>query len=239
MSLEERVRAELLAVRKTADGLCLATMATSPVICSLLGDGDLAIALSTLKLRALDMPATTSLKAALSSLGLTSSGRTHLARLEDFGSEHTYDQRQVRRYSDTGIRQLATTIATNWSTISVPTLDVTIAPASDNAVQVFVASSRYEFIDMRPLRVTLRQAEEEAELALQLEEEAQGSRLEQRTTKPIEISIQTETSLTFVWRGELWPKFALRLTGDHSQRMVSSESLGNKLMVRFIPFHTN
>lgn len=239
MSLEERVRAELLAVRKAADGLCLATMATSPVICSLLGDGDPAVALSTFKLRALDMQATTGLKAALSSLGLTSTGRTHLARLEDFGSAHTYDQRQVRRYSDTGIRQLATTIATNWATISVPTLDVTVATASDNAVQVFVVSSRHEFIDMRPLRVTLRQAEEDTELSLQLAEAAQGSRLEQRTTKPIEISIQTETSLTFVWRGELWPKFALRLTGDHSQRMVSSESLGNKLMVRFIPLRTS
>lgn len=167
MSLEERVRAELLAVRKAADGLCFATMATSPVICSLLGDGDPAVALSTFKLRALDMQATTGLKAALSSLGLISSGRTHLARLEDFGSEHTYDQRQVRRHSDAGIRQLATTIATNWSTISVPTLDVTLTTASDNTVRAFIASSRYEFIDMRPLRVPLRQAEdEETELSL-------------------------------------------------------------------------
>ncbi len=33
-----------------------------------------------------------------------------------------YGQRQVRRRSDTGIRQLAITIATNWSTVSVPTL---------------------------------------------------------------------------------------------------------------------
>ncbi len=70
---------------------------------------------------------------------------------------------------------------------------------SDNAVQALVASSRHEFIDIRPLRVTLRQPEdEETELSLVVGGEEHGSRLEQLAKKPTEISIQTETPATFV-----------------------------------------
>jgi hypothetical protein len=38
------------------------------------------------------------------------------------------------------------------------------------------------------------------------------------------------TSVTVVWRGELWPKFTVAWNGVHRDTMT--ETLGNKLMIR-------
>jgi len=51
------------------------------------------------------------------SLGYASDYDSHLGRLDDFGRDYTYDQRQARRYSDKGIEQIARHISSecNWS----------------------------------------------------------------------------------------------------------------------------
>src|SRR3954462_12996318 len=114
MGLEERVRGELLALRKTSDGATVETLGGAPVISGLLGNGDPRTAYNRLKHIVLDAEQNTAMAAAASSLGFASDRPTHLGRLEDFGAERGYDQRQVRRYSDRGVRNLAQ-LVTAWA----------------------------------------------------------------------------------------------------------------------------
>jgi hypothetical protein len=233
LTLEDKVRAELLAVRKTAHGLTVATMSVSPVICGLMGNGDPAVAYNAIKHQTLDADSDTSLMAAMSSLGLSSDRNTHLARLEDFGFEHGYDQRQVRRYSDKGIRQLARLIATNWATISVPQLDVTVVQTAGDSFGFFVQTRQQYYIEMRQLKAAVRRGDEEPEqLDLIYAQADDGLWIKRDYLEGIHLAVEAETSLTLVWAGELWPKYAVQIVGDYRRYLLVSESLGSKLMLR-------
>ncbi|KOX19050.1 hypothetical protein [Nocardiopsis sp. NRRL B-16309] len=235
MSLEEQARAELLAVRKTAAGLTVDTMAQSPVICGLLGDGDPLSAYNTLKHKVLSTDADMSMKAALASLGFTSDQQTHLGRLDEFGAEHSYEQRQVRRYSDKGVRQLAKLITTNWITEAVPCLDVAcFQVAPERFLFVTQARSQY-FVEMRPIRVVLYQGKNgPKELDLQAVERQEGI-WNHVDMDPIRLQVtDEETSLVWVWRGELWPKFAVQWCMDVQGVKTVSEGCGNKMRLRLL-----
>ena len=232
MTLEERVRAELLAIRKTADGMTVATLSASPVTCGLLGNGDPLVAYNAIKHLLLDADADTALSAAMSSLGLSSDQATHLGRLEEFGFAHHYDQRQVRRYSDKGIRQLARSIATHWATISVPQLDVTVVQTGPDTVEAFARSRHHYYIEMRPLRTTVRGNDgvpNDLDLAPTTRDD--GLWLSYQYPNGIQLAVKPETSLTLVWAGELWPKYAVQLIGPVEQLVLTTESLGSKLML--------
>lgn len=210
----------------------MAALATRPVTCGLLGNGDPAVAYNTIKHQLLAADADTALNAAMSSLGLTSGQPTHLGRLEDFGAEHHYDQRQVRRYSDRGIRQLARLIATNWATVSVPQLDVTVVQIGPQSLECHVRTAQHYYIEMRPLKATLRDGEAAPrDLDLPSAETDGGLWIRQHCAGGVQLSVVTETSLTLVWVGELWPKFAVQIVGSLVGMSVAVEALGSKLMI--------
>ncbi|MDX2974387.1 hypothetical protein [Kribbella solani] len=235
MSLEEKVRTELLALRKTRDGVTVAALAQRPVICGLLANGDPALTYSRLQHTILDSDLGLSIKAAAYSLGLLSEERSHLGRLDAFGAEHGYDQRHARRYSDRGVRELAQLIATNLAVTSVPCLDVVIVQSSDARVDVALSTKWLWFVDMQPAIVTIRRGDEPPE-PIELRwvgKTDETHRIEH--TKPVVIAVTAETSIVIVWRGELWPKFGVTWAEGRRDAQSAVETLGNKLAIRFWP----
>lgn len=234
--LEAKIADELLAARKTGGGLTVATLATDcPVLSAVMGDGDPLVAYNAVKHRLLDADADTSLTAAMYSLGFASVGKTHLARLEDFGAEHGYDQRQARRYSDRGVRQLARLLATNWVNVTSPQLTATIVQTGESDFDCFTRTQHQLFVQMRPVSATLRGTDgtpNRLELASTGTEE--GLWLVRRYKGPVQLRVAGEASLTLVWQGEQWPKYNLQILGDLSGHAIISEMLGAKLMIRII-----
>ncbi|NKY27735.1 hypothetical protein [Nocardia gamkensis] len=238
MDLEQQVKAELLAIRKSSEGLTPATVARSPVIRGLLGAGDPQVAYNTLKHLILNADSDTGLEAATSSLGLTSDKLTHLGRLDEFGDAHGYEQRHVRRYSDKGIQQLAALIATSWTVNTVPFLDLTVYQVGPDRFVVGIETKCQHYIEMRPVQVHLYQGSTPPRTLnvdfVSAEEDIWNLT---KLARPIEIHANEETSLTIVWRGELWPKFAVFLRTDISNFGIATETLANKLMIRMLPSH--
>ena len=235
-SLEDRVKAELLVIRKASEGLTAAAIARSPVIRGLLGAGDPQVAYNILKHLILNADGDTGLEAAISSLRLTSDQATHLGRLDEFGTDRGYEQRHVRRYSDKGIQQLATLIATNWTVTSVPSLDVHGYQVAADRFIFGAETKRQHYIDMQPLQIHLyRGLEDSYQLKITLTESEDDIWNLARLVQPIEVHPVQETSLAFVWRGELWPKFSMQWRTDIVGYGITNESVGNKLMVRLLP----
>lgn len=52
---------------------------------------------------------------------------------------------------------------------------------------------------------------------------------------PKVLQLEQETTIRLVWRGEVWPKFTLVLTGDIDAAMVTSETLGAACAVSIKP----
>ena len=235
ISLEERIRSELLVMRKTSDGVTVAALVDSPVIVGLLGDGDPRTAYNKLKHVVLDAEPTIALAAAASSLALTSARSTHLGRLEDFGAEHGYDQRQARRYSDRGVRELAQLISA-WAVESVPALDVTAYQVGQHDFVFMATARRHHYVEMRPVRATLRVGTgEPQDVTPDFADHEEGIWIVGRTPGPVTLLAEEEASLIWEWRGELWPKFSVAWRTDLNGHALVSESLGNKMMIRILP----
>lgn len=229
-SLEERIRAELLVARKRPDGLTVEALADSPTISGLLGNGDPYIAFTRLGHEVLDSDLSVAVKAAAASLGLLADGDTHLKRLDAFGAEVGLEQRQVRRYSDNGVRILARLIATNWPTETVPRVAVTVVRASQDW-EVQIATSRLLIISMREPQITVLRGEDRSEMPVIWSNVKDERSHHVATAEPLLIArTDEEISLVVSWRGELWPKFDVVWIGSHID--AASESLGNKLMLR-------
>lgn len=226
------MRAELLAVRKTDDGLTLASMARCETICTLLGNGDPAVALNLVKHRLLDSDHSRAMQAVMASLGLTSDARTHLGRLEAFGERFGFEQRQARRYSDRGIRELAQLVATNWASSSVPYLDLTVWQTADDRFAVMMTTRLLRVIEMRQPVATLRHGDVASgcELGWVLRHHLQH--VTGRISEPLDIELAGPTSLAVVWGGELWPKFTVTAVKGMT-RGLRSETVGAKVAIRW------
>lgn len=235
MSLEEKVRTELLALRKARDGVTVAALAQRPVICGLLANGDPALAYSRLQHTILDSDLGLSIKAAAYSLGLLSEERSHLGRLDAFGAEHGYDQRQARRYSDRGVRELAQLIATNLAVSSVPHLDVLIVQSGETTADIVLSTTSLWFVDMQPLAVTMHRGEESTvPIELSWVSNTDETRHVEHS-KPVTVDVTAERAIVIVWRGELWPKFGVTWAEGRRHAQSAVETLGNKLVIRFWP----
>lgn len=232
--LRQRVREELLRLRKLSTGVTVEAIALSPTICALLGAGDPYIAYTTLQHRFLDLEPTKELSALAASLGLTADGDTHLKRLDAYGLEAYLDQRQVRRYSDKGVNIAADLITTNWPTQTVPQLTVSVDYDNRTLPPVWgihLMTKHLHVVEMKPLRPIIRLGETTSEPDLVLITREDQRWQYSATADPLFLSDeQQETSLSLSWRGELWPKFNVEWITP-SPLMVT-ESLGNKLMLR-------
>lgn len=228
--LEERVLAELLLLRKQSAGITVDTLARSTTICDLLGAGDPFVAYTRLSHEILESDLDLPVNAAAASLGFLAEGDTHLKRLDAFGAQIGMDQRQVRRYSDKGIRTLARLITTNWPTETVPQLTVAVV-RSERGWELHLTTARLLAVDMRPVAVTVLDGTAREVTSPEWAVHDDHVWEFAHTVEPLHIRDSgEETSVVIVWRGELWPKFAATWLGQHGD--VTSESLGNKLMLR-------
>lgn len=232
-SLEERVLAELLALRKQAAGVTVDTLARATVVSDLLGAGDPVVAYTRLGHEILDSDLDLPVKAAAASLGFLAAGDTHLKRLDAFGAQIGMEQRQVRRYSDRGIRTLARLIATNWPTETAPRLSVAVV-RSERDWEIHLTAERLHAVEMHEPSVTVLAGGTSHNLAPAWMTRDDHVWQRTHTVEPLRASDDgVETSVVIVWRGELWPKHAVTWIGSHTG--ATSESLGNKLMLRLAP----
>ena len=245
--LQDLVRAELLAARRSPEGLSANSMTNFPAMRDLLGDGDPLVAFKRLSHRLLETLDTKddvrALEAAAYSLGLASAASTHLARLEEFGAEYGYEVRQVRRYSDRGIEQLTQLITSNWVVHNVPTLEVFMAQQSNGSFAVTLRTTRQWFIDMHEVEAYERAGGEQQVAWLTTlggsKDDATGAHAAPRVTETMERPFVLKAAepgvprhLRFVWNGEIWPRFALSIVGAMSAaHMVTSQTLGNTMQV--------
>lgn len=233
LTLEERVLAELLQLRKHTTGVTVEALAYAPVICALLGAGDPYVAYTRLSHEILNSDLDLAVRAAGASLGLLADADTHLKRLDAFGADIGMEQRQVRRYSDRGVRILARLIATNWPTVTVPQITAAVL-RSEEGWELHLATARLLVVEMRPVSVSVLAGDTREELAPQWTIARDETWQHARTVRPLWVPDQDrETSVVLVWRGELWPKHAVTWVGPHTGAM--SESLGNKVMLRLAP----
>lgn len=229
-TLEDRVLAELLLLRKQTTGVTVDTLARAPVICALLGSGDPFVAYTRLSHEILASDLDLPVMAAAASLGFLADGDTHLKRLDALGADVGMDQRQVRRYSDRGTRTLARLIATNWPTETVPRLNAAVI-RTEHGWELHLATARLLVVEMRPIAMTLLAGVTREDLAAKWAVKNDDVSQSAYTTEPLRVLAGgQETSVVIVWRGELWPKYAVTWVGPHTD--AASETLGNKLMLR-------
>ena len=247
VDVEDLIHGELLAVRKRSEGLSSTSITTCPTLVDLIGEGDPLIAMTRLTHRILEtlelgddvIPIT----AASYSLGLSSAGRTHLERLNDFGAEYGYEARQARRLSDEGIRELARLMCTNWVVHAVPTVEVLLLQERDESFAIHVSTRRQWYIDMKPLHIE-KQDSSGARIDLQpppameeeISSESEGPReLVARLGGLIRLPTPEPGpghSLRLTWVGEIWPRFSVSTLGPTSgATLVTSQSVGNTLLI--------
>lgn len=221
---------ELKQLRKRGSAVTVDAMGLAPTICTLLGAGDPLLAFTRLQHHLLDEAHERSITAAAASLGFLSEGNTHLARLTEAEALLHVNQRQVRRYSDEGLLQLAALITTNWTIEVVPelTVDVIAEPAG---VMLALHAHHPSVVAMRDPVVELLSESERVALPIAWSRADAEEQVQLRGSMPVRVAYDAqETSLTVQWRGEVWPKFTVRLHGGASPSTV--ESLGNRLMLR-------
>jgi len=216
-------------------------MANYPAIRRLLGDGDPLVAFGRLQHRILETLDTRddvrALEAATYSLGLGSAGQTHLDRLVDFGNAHGYEARQVRRYSDLGIRQLAELITSNWIVHAVPTLEVLAAHQSNGSWAITLRATHPNLIDMAPVDVLSVDGQgHRAPVEANLTDRGSTDRVEVLTlAEPFVLAAAkpgVPRHLRFEWKGEVWPRFVLNVVGPVAAGTVlTSQTLGNALQL--------
>ena len=231
---EHAIRNELLMARGRPGGLSPQTMAQCPVMCDLLGNGDPEVAHVQLSLKVMGIieaeDDTMAVEAACYSLGLATASDTHLRRLEEFGAKHFIDQRQARRYSDRGVKQLARLIATNWTTQTVPEATVILIGTAPLTVGFTIRLRYQRHVDMREPKVGIWPSDQDQPDPLPVTwrrtSEIDALWTEDEFETPEILAVENETTIRLVWRGEVWPKFTVILTGDIDAAMVSCEMLG-------------
>jgi hypothetical protein len=230
-SIEYLVLAELLAIRKSREGVTLEAVTQTEGLRQLLGSGDPYLAYSRFRQFALQVDLDVSVQAAVASLGFSTYGDTHLSRLTEFGEEVGLEQRQARRHSDKGLRVLARLIASNWAIESSPQLTV-IVIGSRRFFEIHLLLRSLLITAMKRPAIWLSQGVSRWQMDNDLVDKEDGLWGVSRTRDPIVVNLTgDETSLEIVWRGELWPLFRVIWQGARAAE-VASETLGNKLMLR-------
>jgi len=243
--LERQVLDELLAARKTPEGLTQGQMARSPTLTALLGDSDPVAALDHLLRSLMEYAATTddplAVTAAAYSLGLAreldSRADTHLARLEAFGQQFGFEQRQARRYSDKGVKELTRLVTTTWMRQAQPELHLIVIGLSPEAIALTIDTQVRAETPMRTPRLGLSRDDgpmQQVELEFDANPEASPSPsyVCRRLTRPARFDLGTHSTRFLLRWAPLWPKFTVavieqaRLDAD-----VLVETFGNTVGV--------
>ena len=229
-SIRALVLDELKRLRKRSGAVTVDALSLAPTLCELLGAGDPFLAYTRLSHHLLDGSDERSITAAAASLGFSSDGDTHLHRLTEAGQQLSVDQRQARRLSDEGLEALARLIATNWTIEAVPEFTAILIAERDGVTVAFHAHHPAVAVMREPV-VEVLSGDERIVRPLSWSVSEDGARIRLRCGMPLGLAYdERETSLAVQWRGELWPKFTVRLVGGASPDSV--ETLGNRLMLR-------
>lgn len=248
VDVENLVHEELLAVRKRSEGLSSTSITSCRTLVDLIGEGDPLVAMTRLTHRILETieldDDAIRITAAAYSLGLGSAGRTHLERLNDFGSEYGYEARQSRRLSDEGIRELSRLISTNWVVHAVPTVEVFVLQERDESFAIHVSTRRQWYIGMKPLLI---QRQEPSGVRTDLEPppalEEQSTPLDGAGPREFTATLAgflrlpapeagPGHTLRLTWVGEIWPRFSVATMGPTSgATLVTSQCVGNTLLL--------
>ena len=234
------VRAELLAARRSRHGLSAISMANFPTMRRLLGDGDALVAFQRLQHRILQTLDTRddvrAIEAATYSLGLGSAGETHLDRLVDYGTDYGYEIRQVRRYSDLGVQQLAQLITSNWIVHAVPTLEVFATQQTNASMLITLRATRPHLIDMADIEpFEVDHTGERARVDTELVDDTSRADVVQVLKEPFVLAAAQPGKprhLRFEWKGEVWPRFVMNCVGQlQSGHVLTTQTLGNAMQL--------
>ena len=234
MSLEEVVRAELVQLRKSRDGVTVEAITHAPALSTALGDGDPRLAYNALKHIVLSLSDRSSVTAAAYSLGFASDGATHLDRLSDFGSEHGYDQRHARRYSDKGLSEIARLAVSAWTIDNSPTLEATILPTGADVLELLIRTQRLSIISMRDPILETVNVDTGERLAVVPDWHEQLDDAFVRATAHVMIpqppAEAVEASIR--WQGEVWPRYVAITPDVPTMGRFIVETLGARLRLR-------
>lgn len=238
--LTEIVHSELLTARRSRHGLSAVSMSEYPTMRRLLGDGDPLVAFQRLQHRILETLDTRddvrAIEAATYSLGLGSAGETHLDRLVEFGNAYGYEARQVRRFSDLGVRQLARLITSNWIVHAVPALEVFASQQANRSWAITLRATRPRLIDMSDVELSTANANgrRDAVHASLANVSIEPNEIQTLAT-PFVLAAAAPGAprhLRFEWRGEVWPRFVMNVVGPVlPHHVLTSQTLGNTLQL--------
>jgi hypothetical protein len=206
--LYNAVHDELLAMRKHRDGVTVGNLARTTAILEVLGAGDPRLAYNQLKHVLLSLDQDLAVTAAGYSLGYASDYDSHLGRLDDFGRDYTYDQRQARRYSDKGIEQIARHISSEWVLEASPTLSIEVVKANDEVLELVMKTERLAIVEMREPIVELVQPNGAREVYPVGWNEVPSEDGRERTMGHVCIDRDdySRTAVSILWTGEAWPQ---------------------------------
>jgi hypothetical protein len=231
MSLEGKIKQELLTLRKLKTGTTPEVLIHAEALCTILGDGDPRVTYNLLKHLVLGRSDQRSIMAAAYSLGFASNGATHLDRLTAFGYDHGFDQRQARRYSDRGITELARSIASEYTIETSPVLRGQILRWDDRAIEVLVTTERLPFIEMRVPLVEVIQKDGER-MTLECVWQEKDDNVVRGMTHVAMNRTDQHSALSVCWRGEIWPCFVCEFPcPDESVVGLSVQTLGNRMQI--------
>ena len=209
--LYKAVHDELLAMRKHRDGVTVGNLARTTAILEVLGAGDPRLAYNQLKHVLLSLDQDLAVTAAGYSLGYASDYDSHLGRLDDFGRDYTYDQRQARRYSDKGIEQIARHISSEWMLEASPTLTIEVVKANDEVLELVIRSERLAIVEMRdPVVEMVSSTGKRESFPVDWRPLAgEAGALRQEASVRTDQLRQPDVAVSVLWTGEAWPLFHL------------------------------
>ena len=211
--LYKAVHDELLAMRKHRDGVTVGNLARTTAILEVLGAGDPRLAYNQLKHVLLSLDQDLAVTAAGYSLGYASDYDSHLGRLDDFGRDYTYDQRQARRYSDKGIEQIARHISSEWMLEASPTLTIEVVKANDEVLELVIRSERLAIVEMRdPVVEMVSSTGKRESFPVDWRPLAgEAGALRQEASVRTDQLRQPDVAVSVLWTGEAWPLFHLAI----------------------------
>ena len=209
--LYKAVHDELLTMRKHRDGVTIGNLAHTTAILEVLGAGDPRLAYNQLKHVLLSLDQDLAVTAAGYSLGYASDYDSHLGRLDDFGRDYTYDQRQARRYSDKGIEQIARHISSEWMLEASPTLTIEVVKANDEVLELVIRSERLAIVEMRdPVVEMVSSTGKRESFPVDWRPLAgEAGALRQEASVRTDQLRQPDVAVSVLWTGEAWPLFHL------------------------------
>lgn len=225
---------ELLRLRRNRGGATLGALTRCEALRQVLGGGDPRLAYNGLKHVLLMRGDSLGVTALSYSLGYASDAATHLDRLSDFGRDFGYDQRQARRYSDSGVVEVARHIGSEFTLEASPVLELRVLRADEQVLELYLRTERLEFIAMQEPRVEAVTADGERTVLPCDWHESREESCVQTSTNAVVAGPGDSPAVSVFWLGEIWPRFVVEQPGIASLQGLRVQALGTRVQVEVI-----